>query len=100
MVPVSISVLKSNPSLNPVGIASLPVQIANYKLQRLSEPAPMTAPVLFWMVGNSSIDFGLANYLQPLFLFPFLHFWWAQHSSVMCFQEQRTLVHLQCHHSF
>jgi hypothetical protein len=64
MVPVSISVLKINPSLNPVGIASLPVQIANYKLQGLSEPSPMTAPVPFRMEGNSSIDFGLANYLQ------------------------------------
>jgi hypothetical protein len=64
MVPVSISVLKINPSLNPVGIASVPVQIANYKLQGLSEPTPMTAPVLFWMEGSSSIDFGLANHLQ------------------------------------
>jgi len=64
MVPVSISVLKINTSLNPVGIASVPVQIANYKLQGLSEATPMTAPVLFWMEGNSSIDFGLANHLQ------------------------------------
>jgi hypothetical protein len=30
----------------------------------LSEPAPMTAPVPFWMEGNSSNDFGLANDLQ------------------------------------
>jgi len=64
MVPVSIFVLKINPSLNPVGTASVPVQIANYKLQGLSESAPMTAPVPFWIEGNSSIDFGLANHLQ------------------------------------
>ncbi len=32
--------------------------------QGLSEPAPMTPPNLFWMEGNSSIDFGLANHLQ------------------------------------
>jgi hypothetical protein len=61
---VSVFVLKINPSLNPVGIASVPVQIANYKLQGLSEPALMTAPVPFWMEGSSSIDFGLANHLQ------------------------------------
>ncbi len=70
-VPVSNSVLKINPSLNPVGIASVPVQIANYKLQGLSEPTPMTAPVPFWMEGNSSIDFGFANYLQQF------HFTWV-----------------------
>ncbi len=33
----------------------------------LSELAPMTAPILFWMEGNSSIDFGLANHLQKFY---------------------------------
>jgi hypothetical protein len=47
-----------------IGIASVPVQSVHYKLQGLSEPVPMTAPVPFWMEGNSSIDFGLANHLQ------------------------------------
>ncbi len=30
----------------------------------LSEPAPMTPPILFWLEGNSSTDFGLDNHLQ------------------------------------
>jgi hypothetical protein len=34
----------------------------------LSEPAPMTAPVLFWMEGNSSTDFGLANHCNNSFI--------------------------------
>jgi hypothetical protein len=29
-----------------------------------NEPAPNTAPILFWMEGSSSINFGLANHLQ------------------------------------
>jgi hypothetical protein len=36
----------------------------------LSEPAPMT-PILFWMEGNSSTNFGLANHLQQF------HFGWV-----------------------
>jgi len=51
----------------------------------LSAPALMTTPVLFWVEGNSSIDFGLANHLQQFhfgqvkknvtlfFLFSFKH---------------------------
>jgi len=30
----------------------------------LNELAPMTVPIPFWMEGNSSTDFGLANHLQ------------------------------------
>jgi hypothetical protein len=30
----------------------------------LNEPTPMTTLVLFWIEGNSSINFGLANHLQ------------------------------------
>jgi hypothetical protein len=47
----------------------------------LNEPAPMIAPILFWMEGNSSINFGLANHLQQFHFgwvlkkkFPFLNF--------------------------
>jgi hypothetical protein len=36
----------------------------------LNEPAPMIAPILFWMDGNSSTDFGLANHVQHF------HFGW------------------------
>jgi hypothetical protein len=28
--------------------------------------------------------------LQPFFFFPFLHYWWAHHSNIKCFQEQRS----------
>jgi hypothetical protein len=34
----------------------------------LSEPAPMTAPVAFWMDGNSSTDFGFANHCNSFIL--------------------------------
>jgi hypothetical protein len=34
------------------------------KIRSLSEPAPMTPPVPFWMEGNSSIDFGFANNVE------------------------------------
>jgi hypothetical protein len=37
----------------------------------LSEPTPMTTVVPFWMEGNSSTDFGLANHLQQV------HFEWV-----------------------
>jgi hypothetical protein len=37
----------------------------------LNEPTPMIAPILFWMEGNSSINFGLANHLQQF------HFGWV-----------------------
>jgi len=38
--------------------------------------------------------------LQPLFLFPFMHFWSAQHSSVKCLPKQHAQLHFQHHHSF
>jgi len=37
---------------------------------------------------------------NPFSFSPFLHFLWAQHSSIKCVQEQRTQLHLQCRYSF